>query len=287
MKFLILILLMNISHANEFAGKDIMNYIKFSEIKGFEEKWKIVTIRFRKDTGEMRITYANDIAMDSLMSGAVSYPDGAIFTKIGFHTTSDPQFESSTVPVGVSRYQVMVKNKTKYTDTGGWGFGLFDPQGKTFPEEPVSAQNACYACHEIVHNRGDVFSQPFSISPNAKYHLNDEERVPQSIIFNWISKKKLPKAIAEILGKKYSKIRFLNHEKMRTFLFQGTLDEVKPMLESQAMKFKSASLFASKDFKRFTLVLPVKNNDCYGNEGFEVYMTDKDFKVNKELLCAN
>src|SRR6185436_10943563 len=59
--------------------KDEMNGYKLSDFPDFEKKWKLVTVRFRKDTGEMRFTYANDLAFENLQKGVIDYPDGAIF----------------------------------------------------------------------------------------------------------------------------------------------------------------------------------------------------------------
>ena len=97
----------------------------------------------------MRLTYAKAIAAKVLKSGKTEYPDGAVFAKTGIHTSSDPQFESSVVPRGIRRYQLMVKNKKTYKTTGGWGYALFDASGKTFPEDVKTTTNACYACHTM------------------------------------------------------------------------------------------------------------------------------------------
>ena len=62
---------------------------------------------------------------------------------------------------------------------------------------------------------------------------------------------------------------------------------MKPILQVQALKFKSPSLFASNDFKRLTLVIPIKNKDCFGSDAFDVYTTRTDLSVHKDVLCAN
>src|SRR5665647_995558 len=82
----------------DHSGKDSMNDIAFKDYQGFPDKWSLVTIRFRKDTGEMRLTYANELAMQTLLSKSTNYPDGAVFAKTGIHTASDPQFASSLIP---------------------------------------------------------------------------------------------------------------------------------------------------------------------------------------------
>lgn len=273
--------------AQDFSGRDSMNDINFKDYKDFPEKWSLVTIRFRKDTGEMRITYGNELAMKTLNAGAINYPDGAVFAKIGFHTGVDDQFISSVVPKSVRRYQLMVKDKKKYASTGGWGYGLYDPQGKTFPEDPKTTQDACYACHTIVENRGDVFSQPFSISPKAKYNFSHAEAVASPISYSWMKFAKLPKTISALLPKGTKQVRMMEHEKMRENLFQGTLDEVKPILEHESRVSKAPSLFASKDMKRFVLVIPKKTEECNDMGAFEIISTDVNLKTVTEKYCTH
>lgn len=283
----ILILPFIMGLTSTFAGKDEMNGIKFKEFKNFPEKWGLVTIRFRKDTGEMRLTYANSIAMKTLTEGSINYPDGAVFAKTGIHTGVDPQFESSVVPKGIRRYQLMVKNKKKYASTGGWGYGLFDAEGKTFPEDPVTTQNACYACHTIVENRGDVFSQPFSFVKNAHFTSPQNGLVLDKIKFEWIEIAQVTPQIKEFIPKTFKKIRILSHKKMSENVFQGTLDEVRPTLEDQAKKFQSPALFSSVDGKRFVLVFLIQTDDCVGQGAYQIISTDIENKVQNEKVCTH
>ncbi len=273
--------------SDNHAGKDSMNGISYKEHKDFPEKWPLVTIRFRKDTGEMRLTYGNELAMKTLQSGAINYPDGAVFAKTGVHTGVDEQFTSSVVPKGIRRYQLMVKDKKKYASTGGWGYALFDPDGKTFPEEPVAAQNACYACHALVENRGDVFSQPFSFIEKTKMPQIKQIAQTSAIKFEWKQVKKLPKNVASILPNEHKKLRWLAHKKLRENVFQGTLDELKPILESESRVSSAPVLFMSADEKRFVLVVPGQDDNCVGGGAFRVWSTDMNLKVVEEGYCTH
>ncbi len=270
----------------QHAGKDSMNGILFSDYKDFPKKWQLVTIRFRKDTGEMRLTYANESAMKTLQSGAINYPDGAVFAKTGIHTGVDDQFTSSVVPKGIRRYQLMVKNKKQYSTTGGWGYGLFDPEGKTFPEEPVASQNACYACHALVENRGDVFSQPFSFIENVQMpSAKGFAKFP--IKFEWKKWGKLPTMIQSFVPKSFKEIRWLAHKKLRANVFQGTLDELKPILEQEVRSSLSPAMFMSQDNKRFVIVVPGQDDNCVGMGAFKVISTDMDLKPIEESYCTH
>ncbi len=273
--------------AENYAGKDSMNGISYKKYQGFPEKWPLVTIRFRKDTSEMRLTYANDVAMKTLQSGAINYPDGSVFAKTGIHTGVDDQFTSSVVPKGIRRYQLMVKDKKKYASTGGWGYALFDSDGRTFPEEPVVSQNACYACHALVENRGDVFSQPFSFIEKTKMPLGQLGLKDSSIKFEWKPTAKLPDAVKATLPKGIKKLRWLSNQKLRENVFQGTLDELKPILEEEARSHQAPALFLATDNKRFVIVMPVQDDNCIGSGAFKIWSTDMNLKAVDQSYCTH
>lgn len=209
-----------------YAGAEIMNGYSLKDFKGFESKWKMVTVRFRKDTQELRWVYANDLAYKTLVSGKTDYPDGAVFAKIGVLTYDDPQFPSSAVPMGTRRYQLMVRNSKKHADTGGWGYALFDLNGKTFNEDPKKAAMACYACHRVVENRGQVFSQPFRLAAEAKTGMAflSNAKGYRKLTFVWLEVEKLPTAIRDLLPPGTKRVRNLDDALLVQNLFQGTLD---------------------------------------------------------------
>ncbi len=285
----LLLLCVNSSHAagESYAGRSSMNDINFEEFKNFSEKWQLVTIRYRKDTGEMRLTYGNELAMKTLLSGSIDYPDGAVFAKTGLHTGVDDQFPSSAIPTGIRRYQLMVKDKKKYKTTGGWGYALFDPEGKTFPEEPVASQNACYACHAIVPNRGDVFSQAFSFVNGVKFPTQMKGSVSIPVEFVWRAMKKLPATIKSNLPATTKRVRWLNNVLLRKNVFQGTLDELKPVLEKEARQHQTPAVFMSADEKRFVVVLPTQSDMCMGEGAFKTISTDMNLKPVEESYCTH
>lgn len=273
---------------DDFSGKSTMNGISHQDYQDFAQKWDLVTIRFRKDTGEMRITYANELAMKTLREGSINYPDGAVFAKIGFQTAPDSQFISSVVPKNIRRYQYMVKDKKKYSSTNGWGYGLFDPQGKTFPEDPQTTQMACYACHTIVENRGDVFSEPFQINQKAAQLKLNTPKPQNQIAFENITSKQLPESIQKLLPKKIKSLRQVSTSILRQHLFQGSLDEMKPMLEAEAQARKLPALYADSEYRRFVLVIPQKTfSECLETGGYIIHSTDRDLKIVTEKYCTH
>src|SRR4051812_4515226 len=64
-----LVILSPCAFASEKEPATEMNGHSLREFVGFEKNWKLVTVRFRKDTGELRFTYANDLAWKNLKAG--------------------------------------------------------------------------------------------------------------------------------------------------------------------------------------------------------------------------
>ncbi|MBY0315822.1 MAG: cytochrome P460 family protein [Bdellovibrionales bacterium] len=264
MKYLFLILLPFLAEAQ--GGEDVMNDISFSKYKNFERDWKMVTVRYRRDTGEMRFTYANPTAYKALLEGKSEYPDGAVFAKIGAGTSPDADFASSEVPSGTRRFQLMVRNSKKYASTGGWGYALFDHTGKTFDEDVNVKTQSCYACHLVVQNKGYVFSEPFisGLDPKVKW---SRKSTVAPVTFEVIERSQLPSAIFSHWPEKFKQGSSLQGS-LRDVLFQGTLDEIRPTLANEAFRSQRPAILISRDSKRFSVVIPQgKNCQTEGKTG--------------------
>lgn len=251
----------------QFAGKEEMNGYRFSDYVGFEKKWRLVTVRFRKDTGEMRFTFANPIAWETLVSGKTDYPDGAVFGKVGVKTGEDPEFNSSVVPDGARRYQLMVRNSQKHADTAGWGYALFDYSGKTFPEDPKLQVVACAACHNLAADRGYVFSQILDLSSGSTLVANHlrPKLVASWLKFAKINRKKIPSHVLKFIPGSEKDILVYEGEISKSVI-QGTLDEIKPSLTRQVFLHGKPALFMSADGKYFSLVLEDKKDTSCGKK---------------------
>lgn len=234
---------------------DEMNGISFKEHKNFTEKWMLVTVRFREDSGEIRMTYANDIAYKAMSSLTPSYPVGSKFGKVSFITSDDPAFPSSKVPTAISRFQLMVKNPKLYGETNNWGYALFDAEGKLFKEDVKEKTMACAACHQLVPERDYIFSRPYHYMASA-LPVAAKGR-SQLIIFQ----PREPKYFKDISGDelKGSTTWLESLEgQLKDKSFSGTLDEVVPLLlERNRLMRKDAILFVNA--KNFSLVKTVKD----------------------------
>jgi hypothetical protein len=221
----------------------------------------------------MRWTFANEIAWKTMTSGSIEYPEGAVFAKIGAVTHDDAQFPSSAVPNGARRFQFMVRDKVKYASTGGWGYALFDVEGKVFPEPILETTMACYACHKIVQNRGQIFSQPFllagasnSLAEPTFLSKKDGFRI---VKFGWQKASELPTRVRQQIPPEFKRIRVVNDAAITKYVFQGTLDEIRPRLELEAFSHQSPAALISKNSKHFSLIFPNPKPGCKENRSFK------------------
>ena len=249
----------------EPGGKPEMIGYHLEDFGPFAETWKMVTVRYREDSGEMRMTYANPIAAKAMAEkrDKYDYPDGSIFAKIGIKTERDPLFASSIVPSGAKRFQFMIRDKKKYADTDGWGYVLFDSQGLTFPGDVHANIQACHACHKVAESRDYVFCEQadFNSQKNMFKEIKERrEKLQQGMkdSFQLREKKNLPKLVRKYV-KKSNDLRFYEGP-IREATFSGTVDEIVPMLVIESIRANKPALFLAKNEKEFSLVSAIKSD---------------------------
>lgn len=190
-----------------------------------------------------------------MKKGLPTYPEGSVFAKVSLMTADDPAFASSAEPSGAVRYQFMLKNNKKYSETRGWGYALFAAEGELFPEAPNTQTRACAACHDIVPNRDYVFSRPMPFEKINPAHFWADEKVKNAgIYFVDLNTNKLAEPIKAYVNK-FAKIRVVEGE-LRKSLFQGTLMEVRPSLAIEVKKSDLPAALISTDSTKFSLVIP-------------------------------
>ncbi|MFN8790805.1 MAG: cytochrome P460 family protein [Bdellovibrionales bacterium] len=262
-----------------FRGKAEMNGIKFEKYRDFPTRWKLVTVRFRHDSGEMRLTYANELAFQHLEKGTTGqFPDGAILGKVSFKTDRDPAFTSSEIPTNSRRYQLMVKDTKRYKEQDGWGYALFDSDGLTFDEDPKIKIQSCHACHQIVKDSNFVFSElaPFAVGKVWR----PRSALKSMISWETVETVNLPKRVKKTLdAEKIQKVYSLRGP-MNVHFFSGTLDELVPSLIDKSHAEKSATIFIG-DSENFTLVIP-KEQKCS-----LIKVIFRDRLVRDEMKCAS
>lgn len=241
-----------------WAGNLEMNGYSLKQYENFAKEWELITVRYRQDSGEYRFVYANPLAAAALKEGK-TYPEGSVFAKTAYLLTSDPSFPSSLLPGKVNRYQLMVKNEKKHKDTGSWGYALFDSAGRTFAGEPKSVSFACHACHQIVRDKQYVFSEilPKDIAFFSDKKLTTSLKKKNQYLptFENMNVSQLPKLAASYVPKNTKTVRSIKGD-LRKHLFEGTLNEIRPFLATEALATNGPAILISEDKSQFSLVYP-------------------------------
>jgi hypothetical protein len=158
------------------------------------------------------------------------------------------------VPSGARRYQFMVRNRQKHKNTDGWGYALFNQDGVTYPEDPKVQEQACAACHRLVPTRGYVFSERLDLT-GISASARNQPALPLALPFGSRKRSTLPSLIRQHIPNRYPTIYFLKGD-LQKHLFQGTLDEVRPLLSQTAAEKNAPAAIISEDQTRFSIVFP-------------------------------
>lgn len=126
--------------------------------KGYREWTHIKSMVIQKghalydSFGGIHHIYANKAALSGYKNKN-QFTDGSVivFDLLNANAENHTITEGSRKLIGV-----MVKNKTKYGNTGGWGFFAF----KESTTEPLQINPAtCFSCHQSAANSDYIFSQ--------------------------------------------------------------------------------------------------------------------------------
>jgi hypothetical protein len=141
--------------------------LAFSEFRGYEA-WQVVSIS--QDGNLIAAILANPVMIDAYLAGVPGngkpFPDGAKMAKIHWNPKKMETFPAATVPSTQHDVDFMVKDSTRFADSGGWGWAAFeyDAASDTFrpgtlADMPPQANDAkCgFACHTIAKTTDYVF----------------------------------------------------------------------------------------------------------------------------------
>lgn len=107
--------------------------------------WELIAPALEEQPlNELRAIVGNNTAIEAYRRGRLPFPDGAILVKLAWTRQQSSEFELATVPGVPTTVQVMVKNASRYPDTGGWGFGRF-VNGVSVD---MVQHQTCFGCHQ-------------------------------------------------------------------------------------------------------------------------------------------
>jgi mono/diheme cytochrome c family protein len=146
----------------------IPNGLAFSEFRGYED-WQTVSVSH--DGNLMALILANPVMIAAFRAGAPGngkpFPDGSKMAKVHWNLKQMETFPAATVPSSQHDVDLMVKDSKRFSDSGGWGYGVFEYDvasgqfrpGNTTDKPPQADDAKCgYACHTIVKARDYVFT---------------------------------------------------------------------------------------------------------------------------------
>ena len=249
------------------GGETSMDGYTLKQFDDFVHNWKLVTVRYRRDSGEMRFIYANPLAWKALQAHSLDYPDGAVFAKVGVATSQDPTFLDSAVPAHADHIQIMVRDKKKHAHTDGWGYAIFNMQGVTSPGKTLAdVSEACNACHLVVKkDRGMVFSVPMpEISPlknPLSYASTLGQALSSHVPFKTVPVAELPTMLRSKLPTDNKTVRQMEGS-IPEHMFQGSMHESIPFVGAEAARSNMPTVLLSKQSSdEFSVMWPAAGSN--------------------------
>ena len=153
-----------------FAAQDkytvqVPNGLAFAEFRGFES-WQTIAVSQAKVNGEdlIEVILGNPAMVEAYQTGLPAdgkhFPDGVRMAKIHWNAKQSTESPSPTiVPGTLHDIDFMVKDGTRFPNTGGWGWGQFNYDAASDSFTPLGTGAACgYACHTRVKAKDYVFT---------------------------------------------------------------------------------------------------------------------------------
>lgn len=221
----------------------------------FWKNWRFVSSRWRQDTREFRLTYANELAWKTLIEGRTDYPVGAMFGKLVYPSEEDLALPTSVMPSNLlNRVMVMMWDpQHKKAGTDGWVYIRFINPDPRIPQDKDSTGiwgvmskkeiNSCVDCHNRAHDRANVFSQPLYLFHNKPDNvgLNDDKILENR--YKETMKELPPTAIPRIANNLMESFTEWKGRKVMGYVgdfFTGALGQMRPVMAKLAQEHVDA-----------------------------------------------
>jgi len=135
--------------------------LAFSEFRGFED-WTTVAVSQSGD--KIEVILANPVMIEAYRAGVTGsdkpFPDGAKMAKIHWMATKSAEApDPTTIPGTLHDIDFMVRDSTRFPNTGAWGYAQFNYDAASDTFKPLGTGSACgYACHTRVKAKDYVFT---------------------------------------------------------------------------------------------------------------------------------
>jgi len=167
-----------VSSAQDKQGKYTLKVpggLAFSDFKGYED-WQAVGPTLTDAQNVIRLIVANPVMIDAYRQGVPGngkpFPEGSKIAKIEWRPQklTSPPFSASTpdtVPGDLTQVELIEKDSKRFSDTHGWGYGMFDYDTSsssfrpaTLASKPPQGNDAkCgAACHTLAASKDYIFT---------------------------------------------------------------------------------------------------------------------------------
>jgi hypothetical protein len=134
--------------------------IAFSDFKGYED-WAVVSSARTDEV--LKVIVANPTMIEAYKAGVPDngqpFPDGSKIVKLQWKPkkSTEAPFDVN-VPDTFTQAFVIEKDSTRFPNSGGWGYALFnyDAKADTFAADPATS-DCGHACHTIVKAKDYIF----------------------------------------------------------------------------------------------------------------------------------
>jgi hypothetical protein len=143
--------------------------LAFAEFRGYEG-WQAISIS--RNERVVAMILGNPVMIEAYQAGIPAngkpVPDGAKMAKVHWIPKQNEFFPDATVPGKLLNVDFMVKDSTRFADSGGWGYAVFDydAESDTFTPgtkagtPPQGNDARCgFACHTKAKARDYVFTE--------------------------------------------------------------------------------------------------------------------------------
>ena len=148
------------AHADDQAAPVFLTNIP----SGYRD-WRVISVAHEEgNLNSLGTILGNEVAIKAYREGKLPYPDGTIIAALHWrHAASEENNKifgrrQSFVAGSPTNVQFMVKDSTKYSSTGAWGFGQFNERDGGKPGDEALLKT-CFPCHQKAKDRDLVFTR--------------------------------------------------------------------------------------------------------------------------------
>lgn len=135
--------------------------IAFSDFKGYED-WSVVSSARTNEV--LKVIVANPTMINAYKAGIPGngqpFPDGSKIAKLQWKPKKSTEAPFAVdVPDVFTQAFVMEKDSKRFSDSGGWGYALFNYEAASdkFSADSKSLSNCGVACHTAVKAKDYIF----------------------------------------------------------------------------------------------------------------------------------